>query len=676
MKNTVFIQSRSTGRLQAAFSFCRHGLLVLSSLAALSAQAGIIQLNETVSIGGNSAYSEQNFGPSATVSTPLNATTVITGAVSPNVTSYTVNTNEIITNLDQIGFTLAEGHQITGVNVLVTNYSAPAGNTLVGLNVRLVQGMVDILNQPFTGNTDVDGSDFPLVTSPVGGFALQVTAPTGIQNEAEATTGSASYVITLTISNLRVPITELAGDYIGLVQSNLRVAQASRIAQIVNPPPSEFKSIPNEALNARLQMKVTSTGAVSGRMTFGPTAILFKSSFVITTGTTLPKLVIPIPAYNRSLVLNFQTGERAGYIDGSLVQQGMGEGDLLDDGDGVQGWKNTWSRTKLPSNEITSYKTFSIGNSFRIIGPAVRTESFFESEDSPRGTSFGWVKEGAALGNYQSAGTLADGEKFTSTGFYGPRGDFLIYQYLYASRGRGSLVGIAQLRQQEIVVTPNLTQVPTRFPTIQGQVLWLKQPSPPVVTSAAGSGPPKKYASPTPRRSITTTDTLYPNGFRLGFMLNGSAYRTPTAGEVLNVNGNRVSGLLNGIETGINFNDDEKSGVSFGTRLTVRSQGATSTGSTMTANAGTYMGNFGSSYNNLVISCNTATGLFSGRFQARPPLRTIAFQGIFVYNGEGSFCAGLGFFIGNRFTLSDMSTLIMTPQRNSGNVYIGDINQG
>jgi hypothetical protein len=306
----------------------------------------------------------------------------------------------------------------------------------------------------------------------------------------------------------------------------------------------------------------------------------------------------------------------------------------------------------------------------------VRTESFFESEDSPRGTSFGWVKEGAALGNYQSAGTLADGEKFTSTGFYGPRGDFLIYQYLYASRGRGSLVGIAQLRQQEIVVTPNLTQVPTRFPTIQGQVLWLKQPSPPVVTSAAGSGPPKKYASPTPRRSITTTDTLYPNGFRLGFMLNGSAYRTPTAGEVLNVNGNRVSGLLNGIETGINFNDDEKSGVSFGTRLTVRSQGATSTGSTMTANAGTYMGNFGSSYNNLVISCNTATGLFSGRFQARPPLRTIAFQGIFVYNGEGSFCAGLGFFIGNRFTLSDMSTLIMTPQRNSGNVYIGDINQG
>jgi hypothetical protein len=96
----------------------------------------------------------------------------------------------------------------------------------------------------------------------------------------------------------------------------------------------------------------------------------------------------------------------------------------------------------------------------------------------------------------------------------------------------------------------------------------------------------------------------------------------------------------------------------------------------MTANAGTYMGNFGSSYNNLVISCNTATGLFSGRFQARPPLRTITFQGIFVYNGEGSFCAGFGFFIGNRFMLSDLSTLIMTPQRNSGNVYIGNINQG
>lgn len=674
MKNTVFIQSRSTGRLQAAFSFCRHGLLALCAATALSLQAG--ESNERVTMGGTVVLGSSNFGPSANCPTPLTATTVINGYVSPNVTSYTVNSNEIITNLDQIGFTLAEGHQITGVNVLVTNYNAPAGNTASGLNVRIVQGMVDLMNQSFTGNTDVDGSDYSLVTSPVGAFALQVTAPTGIQNEAEATTGSASYVITLTISNLRVPITELAGDYIGLVQSNLRVAQASRIAQIVNPPPSEFKSIPNEALNARLQMKVTSTGAVSGRMTFGPTAILFKSSFVVTTGTTLPKLVIPIPAYNRSLVLNFQTGERAGYIDGSLVQQGMGEGDLWDDGDGVQGWKNTWSRTKLPSNEITSYKTFSIGNSFRIIGPAVRTESFFESKDSPRGTSFGWVKEGAALGNYQSAGTLADGEKFTSTGFYGPRGDFLIYQYLYASRGRGSLVGIAQLLQQEIVVTPNLAPVPTRYPIIQGQVLWLKQPSPPVVTSVAGSGPPKKYASPTPRRSITTTDTLYPNGFRLGFMLNGSAYRTPTAGEVLNVNGNRISGLLNGIETGINFDDDEEYGVSFGTRLTVRSQGATSTGSTMTANAGTYMGDFGSSYNNLVISCNTATGLFSGRFQARPPLRTIAFQGIFVYNGEGTSCAGLGFFIGNRFTSSDMSTLIMTPQRNSGNVYIGNINQG
>ena len=646
MKTTVYNQSRSTGRLSAVISVCRHGLLVLSSLAALSAQAG--QPMETVFIGGTSALSVDDFGISRSVATPLTANTVITGTVWLGPTT------------DKITFTLPADYKIDSANVSVSNYVAAGGTPDTGPRVLFKNGSTTYGSVAFSGN----GNNIVQFTSPVpaGQFDLQITAPSGLQSGGmfqpafstqvgtsvpTTTYGSASYVITLNISpiTITVPIADLAGDYIGLVGSDRKIR--SKIAQIVSPTP--VKPIPNEALGARLDMKVNPSGTVTGKLVYGPTVISFTGAFTVSAGNALPKLVIAIPAYNRSLVLNFGTDEKdEGYIYGALVQRGDESGMYRNN---TQGWKNTWTTTRTPEPAFTSYKTFSI-----------------QGGSGPDGFGFGSVTEGAAVGTYLAAGTLADGQKFTSTGFYGPSGGFLIYQYLYASLGKGSFSGSAEVSSGNIAGRVQEADTVIPLPaSLDGQFRWLKQPSPLATTSAA-SGPLKKYGKRKRARATASLDTLYPEGFEDTTFLAGGSYTPPAAGQVLNVSGNRLASVT-GISTDIRFIDYQPFGVDFRAGVHITSPGSTSLVNLLSVPSGSYAG-LSSASELSFQSFDVTTGLFKGSFKVTPPLRTINFEGIFLTYNFSGFYEGHGYFIGNRIDAADGRPPVMSRQRVSGSVII------
>ncbi|MCX6857965.1 MAG: hypothetical protein NTV80_24015 [Verrucomicrobia bacterium] len=657
MKNTLLTQSRTTGRLRAAFSFCRHGLLVLSSLAAISAQAG--QVIETVFIGGTSALSVNDFGIARSVATPLTANTVITGTVWSGPTT------------DKITFTLPADYKIDSASVFVSNYVAAGGTPDTGPRVLFKNGSITYGSVAFSGN----GNNSVQFTSPVpaGQFDLQITAPSGLQSVgtfAESFTtntgppvptvtyGSASYVITLNISPtiVTVPIAELAGSYIGLVQSDSKFK--SRIAQIVSATP--VKPIPNEALGARLDMTVNPNGTVTGKLVYGPTQVVFSSIFTTSTVNNVlvaqPKLVIPIPAYNRSLVLNFGTDEEnEGYIEGALVQQGNESGDY-DQNTG--GWKNTWTTTKTPTRDVTSYKTFSLLTKSR--------------GDAPIGNGFGTVKTGATTGTYQVAGTLADGEKINTNGFYGPKGEVLIYQYLYATRGKGSFSGSAYLQsvlqgppKQELVDT-----VGPVIPQMRGIFSWIKQPSP---LTQVRSGPPKKYGRP-PSGSSVSSDTLYPRGFDAPTFLNGATYTPPAAGQVLNVAGKRGSSII-GVNTSISFSFESKTSEYVEAGLSITSSVAASPSNSVSVRSPMQGKSIPTqTYSGLSFQTfDVTTGYFKGSYRVALPLRPVTFEGMMVYLPGNNYYEGYGYYLLRLFE-GGGSSPALGQQRGSGSVYIGTDN--
>jgi hypothetical protein len=653
MKNIAPTQSRSNGRLSKASSFCRHSFLCLLAASAISIQAG--QPTETVFMGGTSALSVTNFGTSATVLTPLTANTVVTGTVGSGFTT------------DRITFNLPADYKIDSASVTVTNYVAASGIPDTTPNVVFKSGMTTYGSAGMSGN----GTSTAQFTSPLpaGQFDLEISAPSGLQSGGTiqpafvpqvspptTTYGSASYVITLNISAATVPITQLAGTYIGLVASNMkRLARDSKIANIVNPAPVAFKPIPNEELNARLDMTVSVTGAVTGRLVFGPTVVAFTGRFTVTNSNTRPELVIPISAYNRNLVLRFDIDEDyLGYFHGNLIQQG----DEVYFGEGGFGWKNIWTNTKRPTADMTSYKSFRISNMSR--------------GEAPIGNGFGMVKTGDTTDLYQVAGTLADGEKIITNGFYGPKGDVLIYQYLYASKGKGSFSGSASLQSGVVVGALKQVFVDTitpLTPQFGGEFSWIKQPSP---LTQVRSGPPKKYGRPA-SGSAVSSDSLYPRGFHVFASLNGASYTPPAVGQVLKILGSSA-GSIRGVNTFIYFSFDSKTtDMNAGAGISIISKGsASSLNSVSVTSALSGMGGtpLGQTYSGLSFQTfDVGTGYFRGSYSMRLPLRAVTFEGMMVYQPSGGYYEGFGYYL---LRLFEGDTPVLGQQRGSGRVYLGN----
>lgn len=445
------------------------------------------------------------------------------------------------------------------------------------------------------------------------------------------------------------PVAELAGSYMGTVEAQRFLDVRDDVSA---PPPAP---IPNEDLGARVDMTVSATGVVSGKMTFGITPVPFAGALSVTNGQASVTLRIPIAKYGRSILLTLNPFTNVSY--GSLA---YGTDNDAAGGSDMMVYKNTWSGRQMPSY-LNAYQTFAFSSGKGI------------SPTYPMGSSFGTLKRGTANGTYLISGTLADGQKFTTSGFFSSEGKLLIYQYLYAALGGGVLTG-ELYAGADVVIDPPTSQadISEIEPNVRGPLYWVKRPSPRRVVQ------PTTWKRFAPRSAATaaSADTLYPDGFAIYSFVEGGAYVPPAAGEVLNVAGSPGAGSPPSINTDIRFDSGffqfaavPFRGISFIQGLNIASPSPTARTNTVTLRD--------PKRNSVRITqFDVSTGLFKGTFVLTPPLRMATFEGILVksiyYRGGYQ---GYGYFLirdleGNNVVLED-APLRLSNQRISGRVYIG-----
>jgi len=437
------------------------------------------------------------------------------------------------------------------------------------------------------------------------------------------------------------PVAELAGNYMGSVSALFLQNKETSTA----PPPS---SIPNEDLGARIDLSIGSTGVVSGKMAFGPTVIPLAGALVVTNGQAEVTLELPITRYSRTLRIFLNPSMKPS--TGTLA---YGIGSTTSDGQYVSIYKNTWSG-RTPAAYLTAYQTFFISSGKRAI---ILPDVFLSS--SPQGYGFGSIRANGTSGNYNIAGTLADGNKFTTSGFYGSQGQVLIYQYLYASLGGGVFSCRGNIRAG---IEVSIAQDTNEQPYVNGEYTWIKRPSPQRTTTRSTTW--KRFAVP----STGPADTLYPLGFYQSSEIQGSPYIAPAAGQVLFTNGLTSAGPPASVATSVRFLHQSLFTINFSQGVTITSPSNTSRINQISVT---------SPVRNSVrfTQFDVSTGSFRGTFTLTPPLRPATFEGMLVKNFFSTRYNGYGYFIIRDLKSSTQTLSEITPQlsdqRVSGNVYLG-----
>ncbi len=185
-------------------------------------------------------------------------------------------------------------------------------------------------------------------------------------------------------------------------------------------------------LGGRFDMSIAATGALTGRLLVGATALPFKGSLAVSgtdplTATATAEVMVPRTGGN--LTLTFGLGADNYLSNGQIT----GAGNTVT----FAGWRAVHSMASPPT---ALAGLFNIG----LLPPPGQPSL-------PQGIGYGALAISAtpasdvAAGNYNLAGRLADDQAFTCASFVGPNGELLAYQYLYGTLGGGSILG-AELR--------------------------------------------------------------------------------------------------------------------------------------------------------------------------------------------------------------------------------------
>lgn len=239
----------------------------------------------------------------------------------------------------------------------------------------------------------------------------------------------------------------------------------------------------NRDLGSRLEMMITSTGGVTGKLITGTVPIPLKGQLqtdVAVFQTATLQMPVPRSGGLPPLVLDLFFDGTTQAVSGTLEEP-------MVDSVPVEAWHNPWSTLNKAGPYFRKLHTFGLEN--QDPDPAL-----------PQGDGFGsWSTVGETTGMLTVAGSLPDGSKFTSGGFLGRQGQVLIYQSLYSNKG--TLLG--SLRH----ATPD---IPPADNGISGTLSWNK----PVADPAK--------------------DKVYPDGFgAIDLQATGGAYVPPAPGDVV-----------------------------------------------------------------------------------------------------------------------------------------------
>ena len=288
------------------------------------------------------------------------------------------------------------------------------------------------------------------ITATAANFSPKISA----SNEYGTTTVGAS----LEVRPLRA---DLLGDYVALLGRHELNAQSGGM----------------------LSLGLSSGGVASGRLVLGGQTISFTSEIETADGSRATASV-EIRSSTRQLLamLNFALDAEAASISGSLtpVAQELSKLEFL-------GWSNYWSRAgRVGSNPYTGRQHWLMRQiAAGANSPQVKLPAGY-------GYSAAVVRDD---GSFTIAGSTGDGQTLTQTGFIGRQGQVGVFQLLYSTRTKGSILGRVNLADN------------SESSLIQGILTWNR---------------------PT---NLSTIGAPYPDGFSpVALLAEGGKYTAPAPG--------------------------------------------------------------------------------------------------------------------------------------------------
>lgn len=195
----------------------------------------------------------------------------------------------------------------------------------------------------------------------------------------------------------------------------------------------------NQNAGGRLDLKITATGAYTGKLLHGGITYSLKGGMDVFLSDSAPP--VPLPSGRLHLVakgkivpppldLFFEINPETGRISHATVSNDF-------ESLSFTGWKQTWDAKKSPADAFDGYHTFAL-----IIPDSI--------PNVPRGYGFGSVNISTA-GVAVFSGKTGDGESVTCSSFISATGEVAFFQALYKTKPGGSLLGVLQLDRSTLV---------------------------------------------------------------------------------------------------------------------------------------------------------------------------------------------------------------------------------
>jgi autotransporter-associated beta strand protein len=203
----------------------------------------------------------------------------------------------------------------------------------------------------------------------------------------------------------------------------------------------------NGNLGGRFEMTVTTMGAVSGKVTLGSstarsftgaaleidamTGAVQTNTIRIPAAATLPALTL---VFNMNITPAALPAPPATVLTDATISDGTNTATF-------KGWRNNWGATVVSgvsakADNFTGLYNFGISlpDGSALIGNA----------QVPQGYGYGSFTV-ASAGTFTLAGRTPDGETLTGAYWLGPNGEFFVYQTLYTTTLKGSILGEMQI---------------------------------------------------------------------------------------------------------------------------------------------------------------------------------------------------------------------------------------
>ncbi|SKA80708.1 delta-60 repeat domain-containing protein [Prosthecobacter debontii] len=195
----------------------------------------------------------------------------------------------------------------------------------------------------------------------------------------------------------------------------------------------------NDGIGGRFDLTTSTAGSFSGRVTLGRAAYAFKGTLILDPNTInpdLPMAEVSIPRKGKTpLTLTFTLDHANNSVSTATLSD-----DALMEEVSFNGWRYLWSELLNPATYYEGYHTFAL--SPPDTGEALPADKF------PQGDGYAAFTV-LPSGRLSLAGKTADGQSITGGQFVGPNGEILIYQTLYTTALRGSLVGQIKLDKMD-----------------------------------------------------------------------------------------------------------------------------------------------------------------------------------------------------------------------------------